>query len=97
MEASGSPSGIRAILAIDVSGLAIGFEGEGIAGQSLVHLDVEVDAVPVFSRTFVEDLLQAHGPVGVDPNGHLGKDFANGGIFGHQFQLFGLHCRLAVG
>src|ERR1700722_17306442 len=60
-------------LPVDVLSLAVGLETECVAGQGLVHLDIEIEADSRLTLAFVENLLEAHAPVGIHPDRDLGK------------------------
>ena len=74
-------------------GLAVGLEGEGVRGQGLIELDVEVDADARLALSLVEYLLQADAarrdPSRSSPSERFLRTV---GVLGDQFQLFGLHA-----
>jgi len=85
-------AGGRGALPIDERGFLAGFQGEDAGRQRLINADVEVDADLVFGGAEVENLLQAHGPFGVNPHGDFGEILANCRVFGNHLQHFGLHA-----
>ena len=67
-------------------------------GQRLIEFEIEVDADPRLSLTFIKDLLETDAACGVHPDSDLGEVLADTGIFCDEFQLVGLHvveCFLA--